>query len=258
MSALLVIRGLSKRFGTHQVLGSVDMSVERGETVVIIGPSGSGKSTLLRCVNRLEEPSGGTVLFEDEPVVAGPGLRAQRARMGMVFQHFNLFSHMTVLGNIIEAPIQVLGLAREEAITRGRRLLDRVGLADKADSYPARLSGGQKQRVAIARCLAMEPKLLLLDEITSALDPELVGEVLQVIRSLSGQGMTMMIVTHEMGFAREVADRIVFIDGGQILEQGAPDDVLVRPATERLRRFLSAVLNRTPLEPMDEANARDE
>jgi len=191
-------------------------------------------------------------------VVAGPGLRAQRARMGMVFQHFNLFSHMTVLGNIIEAPIQVLGLAREEAITRGRRLLDRVGLADKADSYPARLSGGQKQRVAIARCLAMEPKLLLLDEITSALDPELVGEVLQVIRSLSGQGMTMMIVTHEMGFAREVADRIVFIDGGQILEQGAPDDVLVRPATERLRRFLSAVLNRTPLEPMDEANARDE
>ena len=258
MSALLVIRGLSKRFGTHQVLDSVDMSVERGETVAIIGPSGSGKSTLLRCVNRLEEPSGGTVLFEDEPVVAGPGLRAQRARMGMVFQHFNLFSHMTVLGNIIEAPIQVLGLAREEAITRGRRLLDRVGLADKADSYPARLSGGQKQRVAIARCLAMEPKLLLLDEITSALDPELVGEVLQVIRSLSGQGMTMMIVTHEMGFAREVADRIVFIDGGQILEQGAPDDVLVRPATERLRRFLSAVLNRTPLEPMDEANARDE
>ncbi|MEA2782232.1 MAG: polar amino acid transport system ATP-binding protein [Rhodospirillaceae bacterium] len=254
MSALLVIRGLSKRFGTHEVLDSVDMSVERGETVAIIGPSGSGKSTLLRCVNRLEEPSAGTVLFDGEPVVAGPGLRAQRARMGMVFQHFNLFSHMTVLGNIIEAPIQVLGLSREEAVARAGRLLDRVGLADKADSYPARLSGGQKQRVAIARCLAMEPKLLLLDEITSALDPELVGEVLQVIRGLAGQGMTMMIVTHEMGFAREVADRVVFMDGGQIVEQGAPDELLVRPATERLRRFLSAVLNRTPLEPIGQAS----
>jgi ABC-type polar amino acid transport system ATPase subunit len=251
MSELLVIRGLSKRFGIHLVLDSVDLLVERGETVAIIGPSGSGKSTLLRCVNRLEEPCGGTVLFEGEPVVAGPHLRAQRARMGMVFQHFNLFSHMTVLGNIIEAPIQVLGLSREEAVARGRRLLERVGLADKADSIPARLSGGQKQRVAIARCLAMEPKLLLLDEITSALDPELVGEVLQVIRTLAEQGMTMMIVTHEMGFAHEVADRIAFMDGGHIAEEGPPEEILVRPTTVRLRRFLSAVLNRTPLEPLE-------
>jgi ABC-type polar amino acid transport system ATPase subunit len=248
---LLAIRGLSKRFGTHLVLDSIDLSVDRGSTIAIIGPSGSGKSTLLRCVNRLEEPSGGTVLFEGEPVVAGPRLRAQRARIGMVFQHFNLFSHMTVLGNVIEAPMQVLGLTRDEAVERGRRLLVRVGLSDKADSFPARLSGGQKQRVAIARCLAMEPKLLLLDEITSALDPELVGEVLQVIRILAGLGMTMMIVTHEMGFAHEVADRIVFMDEGQIVEQGPPDELLSRPATMRLRRFLSAVLNRTPLEPLE-------
>jgi len=255
MSELLVIRGLSKRFGANLVLNAVDLSLAHGETVAIIGPSGSGKSTLLRCVNRLEEPSGGTVLFDGEPVIAGTRLRAQRARMGMVFQHFNLFAHMTVLGNVIEAPIQVLGLTREEAIARARRLLERVGLADKADSLPARLSGGQKQRVAIARCLAMEPRLLLLDEITSALDPELVGEVLQVIRDLTGQGMTMMIVTHEMGFAREVADRIVFMDGGQIVEQGLPEELLVRPRTLRLRRFLAAVLERTPLERAESGTA---
>ena len=255
MSELLVIRGLTKRFGANLVLNAVDLSLAHGETVAIIGPSGSGKSTLLRCVNRLEEPSAGTVLFDGEPVVAGTRLRAQRARMGMVFQHFNLFAHMTVLGNVIEAPIQVLGLTREEAIARGRRLLERVGLADKADSLPARLSGGQKQRVAIARCLAMEPRLLLLDEITSALDPELVGEVLQVIRDLTGQGMTMMIVTHEMGFAREVADRIVFMDGGQIVEQGLPEELLVRPRTLRLRRFLAAVLERTPLERAESGTA---
>ena len=255
MSELLVIRGLSKRFGANLVLNAVDLSLAHGETVAIIGPSGSGKSTLLRCVNRLEEPSGGTVLFDGEPVVGGTRLRAQRARMGMVFQHFNLFAHMTVLGNVIEAPIQVLGLTREEAIARARRLLERVGLADKADSLPARLSGGQKQRVAIARCLAMEPRLLLLDEITSALDPELVGEVLQVIRDLTGQGMTMMIVTHEMGFAREVADRIVFMDGGQIVEQGLPEELLVRPRTLRLRRFLAAVLERTPLEQAESGTA---
>jgi ABC-type polar amino acid transport system ATPase subunit len=250
MTDLLVIRGMRKSFGANLVLDGVDLTVTRGETIAIIGPSGSGKSTLLRCVNRLEEPSGGEVVFEGEPVLAGPRLRAQRARMGMVFQHFNLFAHMTVLGNVMEAPIQVLGLGRDEAAARARRLLDRVGLADKADSLPARLSGGQKQRVAIARCLAMEPKLLLLDEITSALDPELVGEVLQVIRDLAGQGMTMLIVTHEMGFAREVADRVVFMDGGRIVEQGPPDELLVRPSSPRLRRFLAAVLNRTPLEPV--------
>jgi polar amino acid transport system ATP-binding protein len=173
--------------------------------------------------------------------------------MGMVFQHFNLFAHMTVLGNVMEAPIQVLGLTREAATERARRLLERVGLADKADSLPARLSGGQKQRVAIARCLAMEPQLLLLDEITSALDPELVGEVLQVIRDLAGQGMTMLIVTHEMGFAREVADRVVFMDGGRIVEQGPPEEILAKPQSPRLRRFLAAVLDRAPLEPVGAA-----
>jgi polar amino acid transport system ATP-binding protein len=253
MTDLLAIRGMRKSFGANLVLDGVDLAVARGETVAIIGPSGSGKSTLLRCVNRLEAPSGGEVFFEGEPVLAGPRLRAQRARMGMVFQHFNLFAHMTVLGNVMEAPIQVLGLTREAATERARRLLERVGLADKADSLPARLSGGQKQRVAIARCLAMEPQLLLLDEITSALDPELVGEVLQVIRDLAGQGMTMLIVTHEMGFAREVADRVVFMDGGRIVEQGPPEEIRAKPQSPRLRRFLAAVLDRAPLEPVGAA-----
>jgi ABC-type polar amino acid transport system ATPase subunit len=253
MTDLLAIRGMRKSFGANLVLDGVDLAVARGETVAIIGPSGSGKSTLLRCVNRLEAPSGGEVFFEGEPVLAGPRLRAQRARMGMVFQHFNLFAHMTVLGNVMEAPIQVLGLTREAATERACRLLERVGLADKADSLPARLSGGQKQRVAIARCLAMEPQLLLLDEITSALDPELVGEVLQVIRDLAGQGMTMLIVTHEMGFAREVADRVVFMDGGRIVEQGPPEEILAKPQSPRLRRFLAAVLDRAPLEPVGAA-----
>jgi polar amino acid transport system ATP-binding protein len=255
---LLAIRRLSKLFDATRVLDDIDLTVARGEAVAIIGPSGSGKSTLLRCVNRLVEPSGGEVLFEGEPVVAGPRLRAQRARIGMVFQHFNLFAHMTVLGNVIEAPIQVLGLSREEATARAHKLLDRVGLADKANSLPARLSGGQKQRVAIARCLAMEPALLLLDEITSALDPELVGEVLQVIRALARQGMTMLIVTHEMGFAREVANRVVFMDGGRIVEAGPPGELFAKPQSLRLRRFLSAVLDRAPLEPADAAAVHDD
>jgi len=250
MTELLAIRGMRKSFGTNLVLDGIDLTVARGETVAIIGPSGSGKSTLLRCVNRLEEPSGGEVVFEGEPVRPGSRLRTQRARMGMVFQHFNLFAHMTVLGNVIEAPIQVLGLPREEAIARARRLLERVGLADKAESLPALLSGGQKQRAAIARCLAMEPQLLLLDEITSALDPELVGEVLQVIRDLARQGMTMLIVTHEMGFAREVATRVIFMDGGRIIEEGPPAELLSKPRSPRLRRFLAAVLDRAPLEPI--------
>ncbi len=248
MSDVLVLEGLVKRFGTHTVLDGVDLAVRDGETVAIIGPSGSGKSTLLRCVNRLEEPSGGRVLFQGEPVVPGPKLRAMRARMGMVFQHFNLFTHMSVLANVIEAPVQVLKLSRAEAEARGRDLLARVGLADKSQAFPSQLSGGQKQRVAIARSLAMEPKLLLLDEITSALDPELVGEVLQVIRGLAKQGMTMLIVTHEMGFAREVADRVVFMDGGRIVEQGPPDALFARPKSDRLQLFLRAVLDRTPLE----------
>jgi polar amino acid transport system ATP-binding protein len=249
MSDLLVLEGLVKSFGAHTVLNGVDLTVSEGETIALIGPSGSGKSTLLRCVNRLEEPSGGRILFQGEPVVPGPRLRAMRARMGMVFQHFNLFTHMSVLGNVIEAPMQVLKLPRAQAEARGRELLARVGLADKCDAYPSQLSGGQKQRVAIARSLAMEPKLLLLDEITSALDPELVGEVLQVIRTLAKQGMTMLIVTHEMGFAREVADRVIFMDGGRIVETGPPDALFVRPQSDRLRQFLRAVLDRAPLEP---------
>jgi polar amino acid transport system ATP-binding protein len=248
MSDLLVLEGLVKSFGAHTVLNGVDLTVSEGETIALIGPSGSGKSTLLRCVNRLEEPSSGRILFQGEPVVAGPKLRAMRARMGMVFQHFNLFTHMSVLGNVIEAPMQVLKLPRDQAEARGRELLARVGLADKCDAYPSQLSGGQKQRVAIARSLAMEPKLLLLDEITSALDPELVGEVLQVIRTLAKQGMTMLIVTHEMGFAREVADRVIFMDGGRIVETGPPDALFVRPQSDRLRQFLRAVLDRAPLE----------
>jgi polar amino acid transport system ATP-binding protein len=248
MSDLLVLEGLAKSFGAHKVLDGVDLTVSEGETIALIGPSGSGKSTLLRCVNRLEEPSGGRILFQGEPVVAGPKLRAMRARMGMVFQHFNLFTHMSVLGNVIEAPMQVLKLPRGQAEARGRELLTRVGLADKCDAYPSQLSGGQKQRVAIARSLAMEPKLLLLDEITSALDPELVGEVLQVIRALAKQGMTMLIVTHEMGFAREVADRVIFMDGGRIVETGPPDALFARPQSDRLRQFLRAVLDRAPLE----------
>jgi polar amino acid transport system ATP-binding protein len=248
MSDLLVLEGLIKSFGAHTVLNGVDLTVSEGETIALIGPSGSGKSTLLRCVNRLEEPSGGRILFQGEPVVPGPRLRAMRARMGMVFQHFNLFTHMSVLGNVIEAPMQVLKLPRDQAEARGRELLARVGLADKCDAYPSQLSGGQKQRVAIARSLAMEPKLLLLDEITSALDPELVGEVLQVIRTLAKQGMTMLIVTHEMGFAREVADRVIFMDGGRIVETGPPDALFVRPQSDRLRQFLRAVLDRAPLE----------
>ena len=190
-------------FGAQEVLRGVDLSVGEGESVAIIGPSGSGKSTLLRCLNRLEQPTGGHMLFEGRPFVAGSDVNSLRARMGMVFQHFNLFPHMTVLGNIVEAPIHVRRVPRAEAEAQGRDLLRKVGLVDKAEAFPAQLSGGQKQRVAIARCLAMEPRLLLLDEVTSALDPELVGEVLAVIRDLARQGMTMLIVTHEMNFARE-------------------------------------------------------
>ena len=248
MSELLRVAGLAKAFGGLKALDGVDLTVARGERIALIGPSGSGKSTLLRCINRLEEPTGGQVFFEGVEMRAGPALRAMRASMGMVFQHFNLFTHMTVLGNVIEAPIQVLRLDRAAAVTRAMALLERVGLAGKADAYPNQLSGGQKQRVAIARCLAMEPKLLLLDEITSALDPELVGEVLQVIRDLAGQGMTMLVVTHEMAFAREVASRVIFMDQGRMVEEGTPEQIFARPTHERLRRFLHAVLDRAPID----------
>ena len=248
MSEILRIVGLEKKFGDHSALQGINLSVWEGKTVAIIGPSGSGKSTLLRCVNRLERPTAGRILFEGQEVDANTNLPALRARMGMVFQHFNLFSHMTVLGNLIEAPMQVRKLAREPAIEIARELLRRVGLSDKQDAYPAQLSGGQKQRVAIARCLAMEPRLLLLDEITSSLDPELVGDVLAVIRDLATRGMTMLAVTHEMGFAQEIADRVVFMDEGRILEEAPPAQLFARPSVPLLQKFLRAVLQRMPLE----------
>ena len=244
MTEILTLQGLRMAFGSHEVLRGIDLSVAEGESIAIIGPSGSGKSTLLRCLNRLEQPTGGRMTFEGREFTPASDVNALRMRMGMVFQHFNLFPHMTALGNVIEAPVHVRKLPRETAISQAKALLARVGLADKADAYPSQLSGGQKQRVAIARCLAMEPRLLLLDEATSALDPELVGEVLAVIRDLARQGMTMLIVTHEMGFARDVADRVIFMDSGVIIEQGPPAQIFGAPRNERLRRFLHAVLER--------------
>ncbi|WP_018183785.1 ATP-binding cassette domain-containing protein [Kaistia granuli] len=243
MSApILQLEGLQMAFGELQVLRGVDLTVREGESVAIIGPSGSGKSTLLRCLNRLETPTGGKVTFEGKPITESSNVNHLRMRMGMVFQHFNLFPHMTALGNVIEAPIHVLKMSRADAEARGRDLLGKVGLLEKAGNYPRQLSGGQKQRVAIARCLAMNPRLLLLDEITSALDPELVGEVLDVVRDLARQGMTMMLVTHEMRFAREVADRVVFMDGGVVVEAGPPEEIFTRPESPRLQKFLKAVL----------------
>lgn len=247
MTEILQLQGLRMAFGNHEVLRGIDLSVAEGESIAIIGPSGSGKSTLLRCLNRLEQPTGGRMTFEGREFTPASDVNALRTRMGMVFQHFNLFPHMTALGNVIEAPVHVRKLPRDIAISQAKALLARVGLADKADAYPSQLSGGQKQRVAIARCLAMEPRLLLLDEATSALDPELVGEVLAVIRDLARQGMTMLIVTHEMGFARDVADRVIFMDGGVIIEQGPPAQIFGAPRNERLRRFLHAVLERDAL-----------
>lgn len=229
-------------FGKVEVLKGISLSVQEGQSVTLIGPSGSGKSTLLRCINRLAVISSGEVFFDGQQVTAATNINQLRTKIGMVFQHFNLFPHMTVLGNVTEAPVQVLKLAPEQAKQEAMVLLQRVGLADKADAFPAQLSGGQKQRVAIARCLAMKPRVLLLDEITSALDPELVGEVLAVIRELARQGMTMILVTHEMQFAKEVSDKVIFMDGGKIVEQGTPDQMFVNPENERLRRFLRAVI----------------
>ncbi len=242
--------GLVKHFGTLEVLQRVDLRVDEKEVVAVIGPSGSGKSTLLRCLNWLEVPDGGRVIIDDEEITPRSDLPSVRAKLGMVFQHFNLFPHLTALGNVIEAPIQVLGMKRREAEAWGRELLSRVGLADKAGVHPARLSGGQKQRVAIARALAMRPRALLLDEVTSALDPELVGEVLVVLRRLARQGMTMLIVTHEMRFARDVADRVIFMDGGRIVEEGRPASIFTAPQSARLRKFLHAVIDQ---EALDEA-----
>jgi polar amino acid transport system ATP-binding protein len=244
---------VSKRFGGHEVLTSISLRVERGQVMCVIGPSGSGKSTFLRCINHLEVIDAGRLyvdgdlvgyrqkgdrLYELKPAEAA----RQRRDIGMVFQHFNLFPHMTALENVIEAPTTVKGLSRRDALDRGRDLLARVGLASHAGHYPSQLSGGQQQRVAIARALAMDPKLMLFDEPTSALDPELVGEVLDVMRELAATGMTMVVVTHEMGFAREVGDAMVFLDGGVVVESGAPRDLLANPQHERTKAFLSKVL----------------
>jgi polar amino acid transport system ATP-binding protein len=252
--AMIEVSGLHKHYGAAHVLRGIDLAVARGEVVCIVGPSGSGKSTLLRCINHLEVPERGTIRIDGEVAYRdadGGGFRAHkaravaavRARIGMVFQHFNLFPHLTALGNVIEAPVHVLRLRPAEAVRRARHLLAQVGLADKADAYPEELSGGQQQRVAIARALAMDPKAMMFDEATSALDPELIGEVLAVMRDLAARGMTMIAVTHEMGFAREAASRLIFMDEGQIVEQGPPDAVFSAPREARTRRFLSRVLH---------------
>lgn len=243
---VLAAQGLNKSFGKLHVLRDIDLEITAGEVVAVIGPSGSGKSTLIRCLNMMEVPSRGRVLYRDRtvterfrssPTTVGTG--ELRRRVGMVFQHFNLFPHMTVLQNITAGPVRVLGKPRPEAEAHATGLLAMVGLADKCNVYPAHLSGGQKQRVAIARALAMEPDALLLDEVTSALDPELVGEVLQVIRRLAEDGMTMVLVTHEMAFAADVASRVVFMEQGRIAEEGSPAELLRNPRSERLRTFLA-------------------
>ena len=239
---MIVIENLHKAFGEVEVLKGVNLHIKPQEVVALIGPSGSGKSTLLRCMNYLEEPTSGKVTVAGTPLDGEANINKVREEVGMVFQRFNLFPHMTVLENIMLAPIKVKKVSKADAEKKARELLDRVGLADKAESFPSQLSGGQQQRVAIARALAMEPKVMLFDEPTSALDPEMVGEVLDVMRSLAKDGMTMAIVTHEMGFAREVADRVLFIDGGGILEQGTPAEIFEHPQQERTKSFLSKVL----------------
>jgi polar amino acid transport system ATP-binding protein len=237
------LRGLRKAFGTNEVLKGIDLAVEPKQVVCIIGASGSGKSTLLRCVNRLEEPTGGQVLIDGIDITHPDcDLDLVRTRIGMVFQQFNLFPHLTAMGNVTIAQRKVLKRSDAEAEEVARAVLERVGLAEKADSYPSQLSGGQQQRVAIARALAMNPEMMLFDEATSALDPELVGDVLEVMRQLASEGMTMLVVTHEMGFARRVADHVVFMDQGVICEQGPPDQVLGSPSTPRLQQFLEQVL----------------
>lgn len=239
---MIEIKGLCKSFGADEVLKGIDLSIDEKEVVVIIGPSGSGKSTLLRCINHLEEPTAGEVIVDGITLSSEANINKVREEVGMVFQRFNLFPHMTVLENIMLAPMKVKHAVRAEAEKTARELLARVGLAEKADAYPDNLSGGQQQRVAIARALAMHPKVMLFDEPTSALDPEMVGEVLDVMRSLAEEGMTMVIVTHEMGFAREVGDRLLFVDDGRIIESGVPREVFEHPQEERTRSFLSKVL----------------
>ncbi|PLT27855.1 amino acid ABC transporter ATP-binding protein [Peribacillus deserti] len=240
---MIKIDNLHKHFGKLEVLKGINTGIKEGEVVAIIGPSGSGKSTFLRCINLLEQPTEGTIWIKGEEVTSKKtNILKVRAKVGMVFQHFHLFPHKTVLQNLTYAPVKVKGLSKKEAEEKARDLLRRVGLAEKADEYPNRLSGGQKQRVAIARALAMDPEVMLFDEPTSALDPEMVKEVLEVMKSLAHTGMTMAIVTHEMGFAREVADRVLFLDGGQLVEDAEPAEFFSSPKTQRAKDFLQKVL----------------
>lgn len=239
---MIEIKNLHKSYGSNEVLKGIDQTVSEAEVLCIVGPSGSGKSTMLRCINLLEVPTSGGVFIDGE-LVTQQNINEIRTKMGMVFQNFNLFPHMTVLDNITCAPINVKGVSKADAEAKAIELLTRVGLANKANAYPRSLSGGQQQRVAIARALAMDPEIMLFDEPTSALDPEMVGEVLDVMKNLAKEGLAMIVVTHEMGFAKEVADKVIFMDGGVIVEQGTPEEVLVNPAEERTKNFLSKVLS---------------
>ena len=241
MTALIHIRGLCKSYGAFKALKGIDLDVVAGEVVVVVGPSGSGKSTLIRCINLLEDYQGGEVLVDGEKVVRGPSLVRVRAEVGMVFQNFNLFPHLTALANVALGPLRVRGLPKLDAEARALALLEKVGLADHAHKLPGKLSGGQQQRVAIARALAMEPKVLLFDEPTSALDPEMVGEVLDVMQNLARTGVTMVIVTHEMGFARRVANRVIFMEAGRVVEQAPPEAFFTAPQEPRTRAFLQAI-----------------
>lgn len=240
---MIDVKNLKKSFHGHCVLQGIDEKIEKGEKVVVIGPSGSGKSTFLRCLNRLEEPTSGEIWFDGVNIVDKKcDINKLRQKMGMVFQQFNLFPHLTVLDNITLAPIKVKKMNKADAEQLAKELLNTVGLADKADAYPAQLSGGQQQRIAIARALAMKPDIMLFDEPTSALDPEMVGEVLSVMKDLANKGMTMVVVTHEMGFAREVGSRVLFMDGGYVVEEGTPEEVFSNPQNDRTKEFLSKVL----------------
>lgn len=240
---MIVVKDLCKNFDDLEVLKNINIEIKKGDVVCVIGPSGSGKSTFLRCLNLLEQPSGGHIIFEGNDLTAKKvDINLHRQKMGTVFQHFNLFPHMTVLQNLTTAPMMLKKVSKEDAEEKAMSLLARVGLTDKADAYPAQLSGGQQQRVAIVRALAMEPDVMLFDEPTSALDPEMVGEVLDVMKELANDGMTMVVVTHEMGFAREVSNRVVFISDGVITEEGTPEDIFRHPKSERLKTFLSKVL----------------
>lgn len=240
---LLELKDLHKSFGNLEVIKGIDLEIDKGDILVIIGPSGSGKSTVLRCMNLLEEPTSGQIIFEGKDILKNlRTIDKTREKIGMVFQNFNLFPNKTILDNITLAPMKVKGKTREEAENKAKELLERVGLLDKVDAYPVQLSGGQQQRIAIARALAMEPDMMLFDEPTSALDPEMVKEVLDVIKELAHEGMTMAIVTHEMGFAKEVADRVIFVDGGKIVEDGSPEEVFNRPKSDRAKDFFDKIL----------------